>query len=288
MNRVKHGIRSTLRGGWRRLTGLGRRIDRWLESLPGEHLHGDESEAHRWFHQHYGWAADEIGSFLEDAGVRLEGTRVADIGSGDGIIDLGLLHRWKPGRLTGFDVKPTSPDLLAEAASLAGVTFEASPALVFEASAPTQLPAPDDAFDISWSAFEHVADPGALLAEVRRVLRPGGWFFCQIRPLFPSQHGSHLERWFPEGWVHLVQTPGEIHAAMCALDPDGTDVERMWMEFQALNRVTLDEFGEHLAGAGLEVVCLELEAGRVELPASLAQSVPLSSLVIDGFRLLAR
>lgn len=46
----------------------------------------------------------------------------------------------------------------------------------------TRLPWPDATFDIVWSnsVLEHVRDPAAVLAEVRRVLRPGGAMVAEI------------------------------------------------------------------------------------------------------------
>jgi SAM-dependent methyltransferase len=56
------------------------------------------------------------------------------------------------------------------------------------------LPFEDDRFDLVFSscAFEHFADVPAVLAEARRVLRPGGALFAEYAPLFTTAHGHHL------------------------------------------------------------------------------------------------
>ena len=58
-----------------------------------------------------------------------------------------------------------------------------------------QLPFPPSSFDfvVSIHSLEHVGDPHQALAEITRVLRPGGWFYVGV----PNRHrlvgylGSH-------------------------------------------------------------------------------------------------
>jgi SAM-dependent methyltransferase len=52
----------------------------------------------------------------------------------------------------------------------------------FVCASATNLPLPDDQFDVIWSIYslEHVVDLPAAIAEMRRVLKPGGFMF--LRP----------------------------------------------------------------------------------------------------------
>ncbi len=154
-----------------------------------------DRSADQWFWDHYEWAAHQVLAFLAEDEIRLASLEVADVGCGDGIIDLGLVHHGHPHRLVGFDVNPVREDLLLERASAAQVGDELPAALEFAVCDSTKLPAADDAFDVvvTWSAFEHIDDPATVLAEIRRVLRPDGVLFLQLWPFYHSQHGAHLD-----------------------------------------------------------------------------------------------
>ena len=78
----------------------------------------------------------------------------------------------------------------------------------------------DDYFDFVFSlnVFEHVGRPERVLAEIHRVLRPGGRALVQFSPLYYSDSGSHLPSTlrFERPWAHLLMSREEIKAAICA------------------------------------------------------------------------
>ena len=246
-------------------------------------------ESSEWFNEHFLDAAGQVIEFLAGDGVELRGKQVADIGSGDGIIDLGVVQQAEPARLIGFDILEVDSEHLLEFARSAQVATELPSALEFRRSEPTQLPADDDSFDVafSWSTFEHVAEPIALLREIHRVLRPDGVLMIQIWPLYHSEHGSHLWQYFPEGFVQLMRENEEIQAIVRAepgQDPEWA--ERLLDEFRSCNRITLDGLQSALEVAGFRVGKLELLTEAIHIPSILA-AYPLSLVGVSGVKLLA-
>jgi ubiquinone/menaquinone biosynthesis C-methylase UbiE len=101
---------------------------------------------------------------------------VLEVGCGVGAQLHVLLQRFPKGRFTGIDRSPVQLDharqFLAEAIAAGQVELR-------EASA-YALPFPDNHFDGACIYFvlEHLAQPLPVLQEVRRVLKPGGVFYC--------------------------------------------------------------------------------------------------------------
>src|SRR3954471_9443638 len=85
-----------------------------------------------WFGEHLREVPKQIVEFFESVGLTLEGQRVADVGSGDGIIDLGLVQLGRPAQLVGFDIAPTDPEALLAQVRAAGVAEKLPAELSFE------------------------------------------------------------------------------------------------------------------------------------------------------------
>jgi SAM-dependent methyltransferase len=246
----------------------------------------DDAER-QWFDDHYAGAAEQIVDFLGGDGLSIEGRRVADVGAGDGIIDLGLAHRGRPKLLVGFDIVPTNTEDLLRRARAQGVADRLPGNLEFRTSEPTRLPADDGEFDVvvTWSAFEHIREPICVLREVRRILKPSGIFFLQLWPFYYSERGSHLWEWFP-GFHHLVDDSDEIERIVRERSDRPEWSEYMLREFRDLNRITVDELQLAMQVAGLEVRKFELLTNPVHVPSE-ALRYPLSTLGITGVKLLA-
>jgi len=99
------------------------------------------------------------------------GMRVLDVGCGPGSITLGLAAAVAPGEVVGIDVQPSQVEKARALATQRGVTN-----VRFEASNVYELPFPDGSFDVAFAntVLQHLREPVRALAELRRVLRPGG------------------------------------------------------------------------------------------------------------------
>jgi ubiquinone/menaquinone biosynthesis C-methylase UbiE len=243
----------------------------------------------KWFWEHYTEAVDEIVGFCGPRGIDLAGKEVADVGSGDGIMATGLCNRTSPARFAGYDIVPTDRELLLARCRGYGVG-ELPPQLEFHHSTVDTIPAPDHAFDFvySWSAFEHISKPAEMLAEIRRILRPDGWFFLQLWPFYYSPNGSHLWDWFPEPHHHLGRDPDEIVTEMRAMGQHEAGwTEYMVREFQQLNRITLGELQRDITQSGLVVTSFEFITGPCDMTPEMAV-YGWADLAIGGIKLLAR
>ena len=101
------------------------------------------------------------------------GMSLLDLGCGPGTISVGLADAVAPGRLIGIDMEPTQIEM-ASAAAKAGGHGNAA----FQTGDATDLPFDDASFDVAFchALLNHAPDTQAVLAEVKRVLKPGGLF----------------------------------------------------------------------------------------------------------------
>lgn len=121
------------------------------------------------------WSPD----FLELLARRLrlsDARAVVDVGCGVGHWGRTLLPWLHPdATLIGVDREPSFVEQATAAASERGITRRAS----YRTGVAEALPVPDASADLvtCQTVLMHVADPAAVLAEMRRVLRPGGLLF---------------------------------------------------------------------------------------------------------------
>lgn len=179
-------------------------------------------------------------------GVDLAGCRqVLEIGCGVGAQMALLLQAWTGARITGVDISPTQ---LATARQLLAAPLAAGRAELRQVE-PGPLPFAPASFDavyLFW-VLEHVPDPVALLAEARRVLKPGGRLYAT-----------------------------EVFNAGLHTHPPCPAMQTYWREFNHLQRELGGDpdVGARLAnlalGAGLEVV--ELRDASVLIDARQSQA----------------
>jgi ubiquinone/menaquinone biosynthesis C-methylase UbiE len=243
----------------------------------------------QWFWEHYEFAAGQIVEAFAALGLSLADRTVADVGCGDGIMDLGLFDKVRPSKLVGFDLNQTNTDILYERAGEEGIDAMPRAGLSFERSEVNRLPVGDGAFDFafSWSAFEHISQPIEVLREVRRMIAPNGAFFLQLWPFYFSAKGSHLSDWYPEDFHHLKRAESEIVEELLISDLKPQEwTQFMAHEFRHLNRIRVDELQRATLAAGFVVRRLELLASPTLLTPDLARYSWLD-LGVSGIKLIA-
>jgi SAM-dependent methyltransferase len=129
-----------------------------------------------------------------DAAKRKELNRVLDVGTGTALIPIELARRNFPCHITAIDLAAEMLKLARQNVARAGLEHVIVPELVDAKG----LPYPDAAFDavISNSIVHHIPEPRGTLAEMWRVLKPGGVLF--VRDLLRPETDAEVE--------HLVAT----------------------------------------------------------------------------------
>jgi SAM-dependent methyltransferase len=99
------------------------------------------------------------------------------------------------------------------------------------------LPFADSRFDcvFSYNAFEHFDDPGAVLAEALRVVRPHGTLYFRFGPLYRSSYGLHA--------MHAITVPFcQYLWDRSVLDDYVTREGHRRIEYESLNEWTVQQF----------------------------------------------
>jgi ubiquinone/menaquinone biosynthesis C-methylase UbiE len=145
-----------------------------------------------WIQRAYG------GPILERLGGRTFGARVLEIGCGRGVGTEIIFERFGAAEVHAFDL---DPDMVAQARGRLS-RFVGDGRLRLEVGDATAIAAPDGAYDavFDFGILHHVPEWRAAVAEVARVLRPGGLFF------FEEVTRQALDRWV---YRTLFVHPGE-------------------------------------------------------------------------------
>ncbi len=123
-----------------------------------------------------GWLSpggpEEVAAVIK--GIDFRGKTILDIGCGVGGVDFLLIETHGAGYVTGIDVEDTVLTTARQRAEAHGLAERCGFVKVW----PGPLAFPPESFDIVFSkdAVVHIPDKHALMRDVFRILKPGGWF----------------------------------------------------------------------------------------------------------------
>ncbi|MDP2370082.1 class I SAM-dependent methyltransferase [Rhodoferax sp.] len=231
-----------------------------------------------------GWVGDYL---------KLESSDVLDFGCGEGITALGMARRFNSRSVRGVDIMPDPLQCLPRARQALGLDALPQNLSLMQIEPGAQVAEPGS-FDLiySWSVFEHVQQPliGSVLAQLKRLLRPGGYLFIQIAPLYYSSEGSHLFHRVAEPWGHLQNQDSVYFDKLCKACGNKEEVDALWSCYQWLNRLTVPELKRLLSEAGLKVVrdYTTEDPNASRLPAMLLDTFKRETLLVNQVVMLCR
>jgi 2-polyprenyl-3-methyl-5-hydroxy-6-metoxy-1,4-benzoquinol methylase len=136
---------------------------------------------------------EQFAAYVDLAAGIVPSGRWLDIGCGAGTL-LGLAQR------RGYEVEgiELTPDRRASAAARTGATVHSQPV--------EQLHLPDASFDVisMINVFSHLVSPTGTLAELRRLLRPGGVVILATGELLAGVERSHMFNWCLGDHLHWL------------------------------------------------------------------------------------
>ncbi|ELY97972.1 class I SAM-dependent methyltransferase [Natrialba asiatica] len=173
------------------------------------------------------------------------GDTVLDLGCGSGYAGRALRDTKGAGRIYGLD---GSPEMAHNAAS-----YTDDGQVSYVVGDFGSLPFAADTIDHVWSmeAFYYAADPHETLAEIARVLRPGGTFYCAVNYYEENVHSHQwqekisieMTRWDREQYRDAFRAAG-LHVAEQDTIPDREITIPAETEFPTENWETREEMVE--------------------------------------------
>jgi SAM-dependent methyltransferase len=199
---------------------------------------------------------DEVARLIGTADLR--GLAVLDIGCGAGGIDVALVRAHGAGFVTAIDVEDTVVGTARALIAREGLGARIAVVKV----APGPLPFPSGTFDVVFSkdSIVHIADKHALMAEVFRVLKPGGHFIASDW-LISHDHAPSPEMAAyiaAEGLELGMASPGRYRDAMLSAGFIDVSTESRNAWYRDIAKQELERMRGPLGAAAARIVGQEL------------------------------
>lgn len=251
-------------------------VDRWPSPMAEQDerigAHGDEEHAAGYAREQFMrkvWFGFGVGRGLPPVWGRV----IVELGCGHGGISC-YLASLGPHAVLAVDINDESLSVAQRIRSEIETASGRSLPLAFARMDIHRLGLPASSVDVvvADNLFEHVDDPAGLLAEARRVLRPGGLLVVPTFSSIRSKYGLHLKRGLRVPWANLVFSERTIVEALrirARREPSLLDVYpglataktvRDVRRHRDLNDITYDRFAELAAAEGFEVQGFRIHA----------------------------
>lgn len=130
----------------------------------------------------------------------LKNNRVLEVGCSDRLA-ADIVANEHPGFIVAIDAMPCQPSKFDDP-RITCVQMDAH-----------RLEFDNSTFELTYSiaTLEHCKDPFTVMQEMKRVLRPGGYAYIQVAPLYCSPFGHHMFGYFDDfPWIHLRKSKAQI------------------------------------------------------------------------------
>lgn len=203
-----------------------------------------------------------------------DGTRMLDIACGTGVVAREAARRNATARISGLDMNPQMIAVASERSEDEGLEID------WHVGAADQLPFTDGKFDLVTiqQGFQFFPDKDAALAEIKRVLRPGGTFALNIWAAHDRQgingaFADSVARVTGAASMHTPYAMGDMSVISDLLSAAGFTVDSIELVEIQCTHTPVDDFVELMlegVSAGVPAMHGRSDEERAALSAAIA------------------